>query len=699
MTTPRLLALLALILLPSFARAQLVKQPDGTLYGVYPAGGQRGTTVAVEFAAPMGLDTAKGVVIDGAPGITVKDFKSVAVNKAQATFVIAPDAAPGPRSVRVVGGAAGLTSCRTFFVSTIPEVIEKEPNETPAAAQLVALPAVVNGRFEANLDIDCFAFDAKAGQRVIAAVLAHGMDSRMRTRGNNGFLDATLELLDAKGKVVASAGDTLGLDPLIEYTVPVDGRYTARVLALGFEGSPGATYRLTLGDVPIPTTAFPAGVRRGGARELEISGFNVPRNALRTLDAPQTGLTWQTVSPELKVYDGRHLPLIFTDHPEVIEAEPNDEREKANPLRTFRYPDAGVAVNGRFNNRGDQDWFRFKLKKGEGVLLEIAAQRHLRSPVDTLVEVFDATGKKLAENDDGLVFMGQCEHDFPSADSRLEFTAPADGEYFVRVTDQNGLSGKRAVYVLTVAPLVPGFRLHQWPDAVPVWGPGATASFVVQVQRWGGLKGDIALRIEGLPAGWKGSAGIAQQATYYDPRHGLNQKVLMTLTAPPDAKVGDLAAFRVVGKVVHDGTTIEREAWPQTLLGSAHTDRMHLRYSQVARAAVAVPLDCRIEVGVKELTVEFGGKVTIPVKVHRAGKNPIAISVDGETPAAGSAWRAPLTLKDNENEITLELDVGRERRPGTYGIVVSRSWAADLRAGRPGPCSELILIHIKPAKP
>ncbi|MBM3981814.1 MAG: hypothetical protein FJ304_16375 [Planctomycetes bacterium] len=99
------------------------------------------------------------------------------------------------------------------------------------------------------------------------------------------------------------------------------------------------------------------------------------------------------------------------------------------------------------------------------------------------------------------------------------------------------------------------------------------------------------------------------------------------------------------------------------------------------------------------ITVKIGGKVTIPVKVVRAGKNPIAISVDGETPAAGSGWRTPLTLRAAENEIEFELDVGRERRPGTYGIVVSRSWAADLRAGRPGPCSELILLHIKPAKP
>lgn len=691
--------LCALLLLPSLAHAQIVRQPDGALYAVHPSGGQRGTSVQVEFASLEGLNTAKGVVIDGPPGITVKDFKPLQVNKAQATFDIAADAVPGPRQVRIFGGGHGLTTYRTFFVGTMPEVVEKEPNNVPDTAQSVTLPVVVNGKIDPSLDIDSFAFDAKAGQHIVAAIIAHGMDSRMRTRGNNGFLDTSLELLDAKGKVLASAEDTLGLDPVVEHVIPADGRYTIRVQAMSFEGAPGATYRLTLGDVPYPVTVFPAGARRGSSVEVAFSGFNVPADTRKKLTAPDSAIPWQVVRPELALTDGRDLPFITGEYAEVIEAEPNDSREKANVL-PFRFPADGVTVNGRFDKPGDTDWYRVSLKKGEGFVLEIAAQRHLRSPVDTIVAVLDSTGKKLAENDDGAIFTGQCEHDFPSADSRLEFTAPADGEYFVRVADQSGVSGSRAIYRLTVAALVPDFRLHQWPDVVPIWGPGATSCFVVQLQRWGGLKGDISLRIEGLPAGWKGSVGIACQVNYHDPRHGLNQKALLTITAPLDAKVGDVASFRVVGKVEHEGKVIEREAYPQTLLGSSHTDRMHLRYSLQSRAAVAPPLDSRLETTAKELTVVIGEKVTIPVKVFRpaGATNSIAISVDGETVGAGSGWRTPQTLKEGENEVMLTLEVSRERRPGTYGIVVCRSWAADLRAGRPGPCTELIILHVKPQK-
>ncbi|MFO0805850.1 MAG: PPC domain-containing protein [Gemmataceae bacterium] len=683
-------SLAALLLLPAFATAQIVRQPDATLHSAYPSGATCGSTVIVELGALEGLEKATGVIVDGPPGVTVKDYKAVNTAKATVSLSIAADAEPGPRFLRVVGGTHGLTSARPFFVSNMPEVLEKEPNDS--APQPVAIPAVVNGRIDPATDTDAFSFKAKAGQKIVAAVLAHRMDARFRTRTAPGYLDTSLELTDSTGKIVATAEDTFGLDPALEYVVPAEGEYAVRVKSLGFEGAPSAVYRLTLGDVPYPAAAFPAGGQRGKATDVQLLGLNLPSTTIRHA-TPDSAFPWSTVPFKLTHHDGRDLPFLIGEHPEHMEAEPNDSREKATAV-----PVDGFTVNGRFDSPSDAEWYKVTLKKGQGVLVEVAAQRHIRSPVDTHLLVTDAKGTMLAENDDGDLFSGQCEHDFPSADSRLEFTAPADGDFFIRLTDQNGTAGPLALYRLTIAPLVPDFRLNQWPDVVPIWGPGSTASFVVQVQRWGGLKGDIQLRIEGLPPGWRGSVGIAQQDTYYAPRHGLNQKALMTITAPANAKVGDLAAFRVIGRVQNDGKAIEREAWPQTLLGSSHTDRMHLRYSPVARAAVAPPLDSRIEAGVKELTVKSGEKATIPVKVFRTPvmTNPISVSIDGEAIGASSAWRTPLTLKADENDVQLSLEIAADRRPGTYGIVVSRGWAADLRAGRPGPCSELILLTVKP---
>ena len=93
------------------------------------------------------------------------------------------------------------------------------------------------------------------------------MDSTVRVSFNRGWVDASLELLDEQGKVLAAADDTLGLDPVLEHRFTQDGRYTVRVQSLAYQGSIGSVYRLTLGDVPVPASVFPAGGQRGvGAR-------------------------------------------------------------------------------------------------------------------------------------------------------------------------------------------------------------------------------------------------------------------------------------------------------------------------------------------------------------------------------------------------------------------------------------------------
>lgn len=133
------------------------------------------------------------------------------------------------------------------------------------------------------------------------------------------------------------------------------------------------------------------------------------------------------------------------------------------------------------------------------------AQRHLFSPADTMVEIYDATGKKLAENDDGLPLANESLHDFATANSWLAWIAPQPGSYFIRLTNQGDGSGPAAVYRLLVQPLQPDFVLYQWPDAVPIWGPGTTATGIVNVMSHGGWVSHLELQVTGLPSGWKSS--------------------------------------------------------------------------------------------------------------------------------------------------------------------------------------------------
>ena len=676
------------------ASAQALQHPNPYLDYVYPAGGNPGQTIELELGGLNGFEGANQLLIDGPPGISVEEIQKPTHDTVKARIKIAPDAAAGKRLFRVAGGSAGLTNERPFFVGTLSELIESEPNNSAEQPQQVAIPTVVNARLQAKLDIDCFRFEGKAGQSIVAAVLAHGMDSVVRESFHKGFLDTSLDLTDARGQILAAAEDTIGLDPVIHLKLPADGSYTVRVKAVAYAGARSAVYRLTLGEVPYVTSVFPPGGQRGETIAVELDGFNIPAGAKEQATIAGDSFPLQELLPQL-AGGTQSLTLVRGDLPESLESEPNNDRAAAGTLAV------NSTINARFEQPADEDWYRFNAEAGQGLILETLAQRHLRTPVDTALEIHDAAGKRLAENDDGQLFRGQVWHDFESADSRLIFQPPAAGEYFVRVTSGSGVFGKRSIYRLTLTRLQPDFVAFQWPDAVPIWGAGNTASFITQVFTWGGLDSDVEIRMEGLPPGWQSSVSYlpAGYLKLYMNTYIGNQ-ALVTITAPSDAAVGAIAPFRVVAKAMHDGKPIERVAQTMTLYGNSHNDRMFLRASRSARAVVAPPLDCRLTTSISELTVPHGGTVEVPVKVEYLGeaKGSFGLGIDGSTVAAGTGWKAPTTLSAGQTEIKLPLTVSPEWRPGTYSIVVSRWWAADIRTGRPGPCTPAIKLTIEEGK-
>ncbi len=119
----------------------------------------------------------------------------------------------------------------------------------------------------------------------------------------------------------------------------------------------------------------------------------------------------------------------------VNEVEPNNERVKASGASQ----EAPIAFNGIIDKNGDEDWFRFTAKKGQAFEVNVYAQS-LRSPLDSVLNIYDKDGRSIAGNDDA-----------GSSDSYLRFNVPNDGEYFVRVTDHLGRGGPNYVYRVEVA--------------------------------------------------------------------------------------------------------------------------------------------------------------------------------------------------------------------------------------------------------
>ncbi|MDA0834535.1 MAG: pre-peptidase C-terminal domain-containing protein [Planctomycetota bacterium] len=663
---------------------------DCRLVSIFPAGGQVGQTVAVQFfGVEAGLRDAKEIVIDGPPGISVRDIKNISDAVVEATFEIDSDAPLGRRCMRVLNARSGLTNMMYFVVGRHPEVQETEPNNDAAAAFAVTLPVIVNAHLNPAADVDFYRFSAKAGQNIVAAVLGQAIDSHGQGR-DYGFVDADLFILDAKGNILAEAQDTLGLDPLIEFQVPADGEYTVQVQHVLYRGYPQAVYRLSLGEFPLVTSLFPPGGQRGTNTRVEWNGPNVPSGTVQTIAVP----TDDPMEYQYLTLDGDHeVPFVRGELPESIEHEPNDDLASAESI------EIATTVNARFDRPGDSDWFKVHLVPGKPILFETLAHRHLRSPVDTRIAIYDADGKMLAENDDGFTIDYMSVYDYQPPDSRLTFTPTVEGDYFVHVTEQTGSGGARSVYRLSVSIAEPDFQLDLYPDAVPIWGPGTTAALVVRVERLNGHADDIELSVEGLPDGWTGSTAISNWQTEGRPSSNFYRfygaRVFLTITAPTDAAVGTHVPFRVVGRSTVEGKAIERIARPTTLYYTS--DIGLFRLTPMAHAVVADPQGPWFSTSPDEVTAQVGTTIEIPVAVENLGsEDSLNVVVNLASQGVACSLCPPQMLPVKDGIVTVPVKLPDELPVGVFGITIARTWRSDIRTGMPGPCTRLIPLRVTP---
>jgi hypothetical protein len=120
--------------------------------------------------------------------------------------------------------------------------------------------------------------------------------------------------------------------------------------------------------------------------------------------------------------------------PCVEEKEPNNDPKRANSLPL------NVTVSGTID-RGDVDYFRVELKKGQRLAVEVEGMRLGAALFDPQVAVLDANGKVLADADDTPLL----RHD-----PHLTVLAPADGTYLIRLRETIGSNTDGGKYRLHV---------------------------------------------------------------------------------------------------------------------------------------------------------------------------------------------------------------------------------------------------------
>jgi len=303
--------------------------------------------------------------------------------------------------------------------------------------------------------------------------------------------------------------------------------------------------------------------------------------------------------------------------------------------------------------RGPDDDIRFESFEGQRIgLLDTTPEAH---SIDTPVykvrvyppgATFVSNGLPLVRlpyrNDDGGPGYGK--------DSRLRFTAPADGEYIVRLRDVRGLHGEDYAYRLTVRAPAPDFRLSVEPrnPNVPV---GGRIPVTVTALRLDDFDGPIEVSIEDLPAGLSASRGVIEPGRV---------STTVLLSADENAHLDRAVPLRVSGKA-HDGAR-------QLAHWASPEDKLKL-------IALMPKPDITMEAKTREVVLEPGKTATVEVEIRRnnnfGGRVPVEVYNLPPTVIVANVGLNGVLITENENRVTFTLQALENAEAIDQPIVLS----------------------------
>lgn len=307
---------------------------------------------------------------------------------------------------------------------------------------------------------DDFRFNARAGQRLEAIMRAEAFDAYLEVYEDG-----------AAGEPLASDDDGLGegTNSRLRWTPAADGTYVLRARTLG--GLAGGAYRLSLQERPAARPApRPSGIRMGGiargsigARDPETEeGVNYDAYSFRGRAGERVAIRLNAEAFDPVVRLGRmsggefqelasnddfggelNSYLVHTldaDGEYVIRAMPlslGAQGAYTLSLNPGPPPPPSVVINLNDSVAGDlaaedglnaaglrSDIYRITGTAGQRIRAEMSSDAF-----DTYLQLSDAEGNSLAEDDDGA---GE------GTNSRLSFTLPADGDYLIEARSFGG---------------------------------------------------------------------------------------------------------------------------------------------------------------------------------------------------------------------------------------------------------------------
>ncbi|MFP6611286.1 MAG: PPC domain-containing protein [Pirellulales bacterium] len=135
---------------------------------------------------------------------------------------------------------------------------------------------------------------------------------------------------------------------------------------------------------------------------------------------------------------GMSNPRVFTvgTLPELLEAEPNNAQDTATAIEKLP-----LIVNGQSHIAGDVDFYKVTATAGQRILISCFARR-IDSRMEPVITIYDGRGRELHSVDN--------QH---RGEALVDFTAPAAGEYFVKINDAVYQGSNEYFYRLSIGVL------------------------------------------------------------------------------------------------------------------------------------------------------------------------------------------------------------------------------------------------------
>ncbi len=440
---------------------------------------------------------------------------------------IAEDAPIGAHSLRLLT-EWGLSGPVTLVVSEGRVVQEQpQPHQDPGSAQLLELPANLNGRIGRNGEVDFYAFEVLENQELQLEVLVAGgilPDSPIHFRDPELILyrpsqgwfqgkarrletrvDSTIFLLPREGGI---------LRPRLRHRFVKPGRYLVAVGSLAQKGGPGHNYQLRIApvgssdrqgedrwtridpahDAPLldwRERGFGREIHPGRRQQLRVRGAAVPDG---DPDAVPAGEDTRKPGPSDSGSGGRNRPLAA--YPSLVESEPDETPELASSISL------PVILQGRIDAPGDLDHFRFSVQAGQRVAFEIQTVDRMFPELSPWLEVVDASGRIVCSNIYRSVENNSAYWQ-KFLQSKTIFAFEEGGDYILRLRDLTSRRGGEGfTYRVLVRPQVPhiGVATLAGGDHINLV-PGEARILKLTLEREEGLDQMVTLHLENLPPG------------------------------------------------------------------------------------------------------------------------------------------------------------------------------------------------------